>query len=568
MKITLLFLTVCLSLSTFVLSAQADLIQNEEHTSQLTEVMAVQGDWKILKTEWTSSDEKHFSDFVAAIGKSGCKNINQCLKGPANPYRSSDSPSARFSSDCADLPYVLRTYFAWKNGLPFGWVSSVEANPAVRADPSKPLDIRYSPNGNHVASRASVITRASATGEVKRANGYRILSDVLNSTSSAAFRVGAASESSSKPTDFYPIKLDRNSLHPGTAIYDPAGHVAVVYSVESDGRILFIDAHPDNSVTRGTYGKKFARSSPGHGAGFKNWRPMRLVGASPAGNGEWTGGKVVPFSNSELKDYSTVQFFGNEPDPKKAWNRGKFVIAGKAFDYYDYLRHVLSSGDLKYDPLNEYSLLLRGLCVDLKDRATSVELAVTRGIHLKEHPARLPLNIYGSAGEWEDYATPSRDARLKTSLKEARDRSLEFIALWKAGDASVVYSGADLAIDLRAVLEKESAACSFSYTKSNGKPSDPLSILDASARAFAMSFDPYHCPELRWGATRSEELATCGDGEVKRRWYGALGKLRNQIERTYDARMDFTLPEMLDPARGGALGVETPPVVDLAESLH
>ena len=65
-----------------------------------------------------------------------------------------------------------------------------------------------------------------------------------------------------------------------------------------------------------------------------------------------------------------------------------------------------------------------------------------------------------------------------------------------------------------------------------------------------MSFDPYHCPELRWGATDPAELSTCPDGDTKREWYDAEQNLRNQIDRTYDARMDFTLTELRTPGPG------------------
>ena len=53
----------------------------------------------------------------------------------------------KFRSDCADLPYVLRFYFAWKRGLPFGYVSAVEPRGPTR-------DFRYTATGNEAASRA------------------------------------------------------------------------------------------------------------------------------------------------------------------------------------------------------------------------------------------------------------------------------------------------------------------------------------------------------------------------------------------------------------------------------
>jgi hypothetical protein len=76
-----------------------------------------------------------------------------------------------------------------------------------------------------------------------------------------------------------------------------------------------------------------------------------------------------------------------------------------------------------------------------------------------------------------------------------------------------------------------------------------------------MSFDPYQCSERRWGATNPGELATCRDGPGKQAWYAAEQNLRDQIDRTYDARMDFTLDELKRPGPGK--GVAAPPNVDV-----
>ncbi len=64
-----------------------------------------------------------------------------------------------------------------------------------------------------------------------------------------------------------------------------------------------------------------------------------------------------------------------------------------------------------------------------------------------------------------------------------------------------------------------------------------LTYEDARRRLFAMSFDPYHCLERRWGDA-------CNDDPLKQAWYDAEQNLRNQIERTYDAHMGFTLDEL------------------------
>jgi hypothetical protein len=80
-------------------------------------------------------------------------------------------------------------------------------------------------------------------------------------------------------------------------------------------------------------------------------------------------------------------------------------------------------------------------------------------------------------------------------------------------------------------------------------------------RLFDLSFDPYHCPERRWGA-RGAEFETCTDDSEKDQWYSALRFLRYQAERTYDVRMDFALNELKPPMMAapeeGGLGVDGP----------
>src|ERR1700743_868388 len=75
---------------------------------------------------WSPEDEKGYGEFVEAIGESKCRFVNECLHDPANPFRASDPPGAVIDSDCADFPYVLRFYYAWKKGLPFSYESAAE----------------------------------------------------------------------------------------------------------------------------------------------------------------------------------------------------------------------------------------------------------------------------------------------------------------------------------------------------------------------------------------------------------------------------------------------------------
>ena len=85
-------------------------------------------------------------------------------------------------------------------------------------------------------------------------------------------------------------------------------------------------------------------------------------------------------------------------------------------------------------------------------------------------------------------------------------------------------------------------------------------------RLFLISFDPYHCVELRWGASTPAELASCHDSPDKFRWYRQERWLRYQWERQFEYRMDYSLDELTGPLPGA--GIAEPPDVDIEAYLN
>jgi hypothetical protein len=368
------------------------------------------------------------------------------------------------------------------------------------------------------------------------------------------------------PQDLYSPAITPKSIRPGTVIYDPNGHLATVYRVDPDGRIHYLDAHPDNALTRGFYDLRFVRASPGMGAGFKNWRPAVLVGATRQKDGSFAGGHVELPPNQALADFSVEQFLGNgtRPDDDRDWRNGTFTLGGQTLDYYDYVRARLAGGKLEFDPVKEVHDMVDSNCADLHYRADAVFLAIQAGLMNAPQPARLPPNIYGTEGDWETYSTPSRDARLKTAFKEVRDNAARFMTMYQQNDPRLKYKGQNLAIDLLTAYDREAAACKISYARTDGSVVS-FGYEDARKRLFLMSFDPYHCSERRWGASDPRELATCRDGAVKEAWYAAEQNLRNQIDRTYDVEMNFSLADL--NARVPGSGVAAPPDIDVRTYL-
>jgi hypothetical protein len=503
--------------------------------------------FRVMHDRWSDADERDYSDFISALGSADCSSIDRCLKSTANPFARTDPPDIYFRTDCADLPYVLRAYFAWKRGLPFSFIASVSPRGNTN-------DIRYTTAGNEIALRQDVLSGST--------EGPALLRRLTDEVSSAQYRLHPDMEG----TDYYPVRLDRKAMKPGTVLYDPNGHVAMIYKIEDDGRIFFMDAHPDNSLTRGTYGKKFVRSSPGMGAGFKNWRPIRLVGAVTTPDGTLTGGHVEFARNADLPDYSTEQYFGNGTRPAdREWASGSFMLQEQPVDYYDYVRAKMAGGSLSFEPIQEVRNMVRANCEDIRYRAEAIDLSIRAGIQNRPQPERLPGNIFGTEGDWEEYSTPSRDARLKTSFKELRDQVQRFVEWKNVGDGRIHYVGNNLPASLLAAYDDEASKCTITYLRSNGTPVQ-LGYEDVRRRMFDLSFDPYHCVERRWGATQPSELATCSDDATKAAWYGAEKFLRNQLDRTYDARMDFGLAE-LRTGPGPGKGVVLPPDIDVRTYL-
>jgi hypothetical protein len=501
--------------------------------------------WRILRTTWTARDEAGYEEFVRRIGESSCKTMHDCLTSPAaNPlYHATNPEGAVFYADCADLPYMLRGYYAWKNGLPFSYSTAVKPLGRTR-------DIRYTARGNRVIARRDIVGASSAP---------LALAKMVGTISSAHYRYPPKTKGPLLP-DHYPVKITPASIKPGTIIYDANGHVAVVYKVTPEGRIHYIDTHPDNSVSRSVYGKAFARASPAMGAGFKRWRPQNLVGATKQPDGRYVGGHIVLDEDDKIPDWSDEQFYGTETNPRKAWRAAKFVFKGQALGFHDFVRKRLAKAGFKYDPILETRTMVRSLCNDLKYRVDAVDLAIRAGIHLRPQPDRLPSNIYGADGDWEFYSTPSRDARLKTAFKELRDEIARFLDLEAQDGEDLAYSGENLRRDLRHIYSKETQACTITYQRSDGSK-QTLSFEEIKERLFKLSFDPYHCVERRWGADQAEELAMCSDGRRKQLWYAAEQRLRNQLDRTYDVVMGFSLSELERKVPGS--GVDARPDVDV-----
>ena len=515
--------------------------------------------WQVKNLTWTKSYEKSYEEFITAIGKAKqagvCHTTAACIKSPiANPYYYNLNPAELNSvfSDCADLPYILRAYFSWMNDLPFSYPVDLTQAPLKSAEAEalnaqlndlyaeldragffkkqiikrkiKDLrkriyggsgtDIRYNSGGNKIVNKVYI-----KNGD----NINRVLVDVANSISTASFRTDAANNNTEKNfRDTYPVAITKAAIKPGTVLYDPNGHIAVVFEVTKNGKVHLIDAHPDNSLTAITYGEKFSQTNVEIGGGFSNWRPFSIE-----------SGTVEATPNEKLADYSLEQFERKKP----------FEFNNVAMSFHEYVRNKLSDGALIYYPIIELTELINEICHDVKERDMAVNASLDAGLQKIAHPSVLPSNIYGTDGDWESFSSPSRDARLKASIREGRQLMFKVIKGHRDGDKNVQYDGVDLESELRNTYSAETNKCIIEIKKTDGsvQTMNLNSILD---NIFKLSFDPYHCVELRWGLTDAESLKSCNQNKDKLDWYNAEQGLRNLIDRDYSVKMDYSAKEL------------------------
>jgi hypothetical protein len=433
-----------------------------------------------------------------------------------------DSMGMIVRPDCADLPYFLRAYFAFKMGLPFGYtkctrggagegpkchawwnIQNLEPPPAPEPPPEQRIASpavmeMFRPAAAMPApvppTAAPPTNRLAALKRLGLAAGFGeyLRSAVADGVHSGSGRTALSDDN----TDYYPVPLKEETLRPGTVYVDPYGHVLVVarrvsQSEDAAGLFLAVDAQPDGTVARKRFWRGnflFAQDPALGGPGFKRFRP------------------IVRDKNGGLRRLTNAEIAKDPQYGDFSLDQAQVSIEG----FYDRMDDVMSPAPL--DPLRAIKEAIAALEEQVKARVTSVENGrkfQTSGrsdATMPDGPA-----IFETTGAWEDFATPARDLRLLIAIDVVRTfpdrvvRRPERYAMPK--DKSV----ADVKAELEGVLGSELSARKFSYTRSDGS-AWTLALKDVLDRAgeLEMAYNLNDCVELRWGApAKSEEASTC-----------------------------------------------------------
>jgi hypothetical protein len=398
--------------------------------------------------------------------------------------------------DCADLPYFLRAYFAFKMGLPFGF-SKCSRGSAKRA-PYCPqwFSIQNAEAARHVRQTAPDAAAAPSPPALSRlglapafGEFTRLLADSVHSGSGRTL-------GNDNNTDYYPVALTQQTLRPGTVYADPYGHILMIVrrlpqTDRSAGVILAVDGQPDGTVARKRFWRGnflFAQDPVLGGPGFKRFRPVVLG----------TDGVLRRLSNAQIEKNPHYADFSLE--------QAKLGVE----DFYDRMDDVMSPSPL--NPLQAMMEAVTALDEQVKTRVNSVENG-RKYQNNNRGEANMPNGpaIFETTGPWEDFSTPSRDLRLLIAIDVVRlfpDRVARRPERYAMPQGK---SAVDVKAELQRVLAAELASRKFTYTRSDGSPWT-LALKDVIDRMvdLEMAYNPNDCVETRWAApARSAEASTC-----------------------------------------------------------
>jgi hypothetical protein len=382
--------------------------------------------------------------------------------------------------DCADLPYSLRAYFAWKLGLPFAY--------------------RQCSRGRPGTPPACAILQTNLMARDAQDDFEAFDAFVNRRVRSGVHSATGRTHPEDPDTDLYPVALERSALPPGTVYADPYGHVLIVtkwFPQGSDpadyGILMAAEAQPDGTVGRRRFFRGsflFDPSTTDAGAGFKQFRPLSY---------ERKTNELIALDNEALKQSDVFARFS------------MMQYEGSKDDFYDRMDELINPAPL--DPHVRLTSLLDALDESAHRRVLAVDNGEQYMAQNGQRPIAMPHghDIFETTGPWEDYATPSRDMRLLIAIDSVLDLPAQIERAPKLFRLAEGTTAKQAAAAIQAELARELAARKFSYTKSDGR-AQALSLADVVARSAAieLGYNPNDCVELRWGAAEgSDELASC-----------------------------------------------------------
>lgn len=469
-----------------------------------------------VRYEWDRSYENLYSAWIMQLFHSppeerpSWRALHEVLRDPERNWLynrlgiDEDGPdpddAIRATPDCADTPYFLRAYFAWKMRLLFTFSACTRGRGGT-APTCREMRSNLDPPLEGMEAAGIEVPDAGIEAVREWIPETVAFNAFLNRIVAGTVQSGCGRTlPDDNRSDLYSLELTREAIRPGTIFVDPYGHLLVVVQWEEQegdvaGMLFAIDGHPDNSIGR----KRFWRGaflfvddlSWGAG-GFKAFRPVFVRRRS----GE---NRIHRLTNAEISAHADWGRFSSE----------QYSLGTDGF--YERMDRVINPNPM--NPNTAQGATLAAFYELVQERVDSViageEYMAGRSYREIEMPEGAA--IFETSGAWEDYSTPARDLRLLIAMDLVSGYPNRVVA---HPDAFAIPPGeapTEVAAGMRRAAAEYLGSHYITYTRSNGRE-QRLSLSQVLERQvdMEMGYNPNDCIEIRWGApTGSEERSSC-----------------------------------------------------------
>src|SRR5262249_972147 len=207
-----------------------------------------------LRNDWNRASENLFSAWIEKLfddpldAEPSWPALPEVVRDPTrnflfNHLVPNEDAKIYVGPDCADLPYTLRAYFAYKMGLPYGfskcsrggggraptcqqWFSLQNAEEA-KPPPPPPVAAPIPPAVSGYFGYSSAPAPLAQPGP-KRTGPARSFAELVQIVSDSVHSGSGRTALADNNTDYYPVSLSADTLRPGTVYADPYGHILMI----------------------------------------------------------------------------------------------------------------------------------------------------------------------------------------------------------------------------------------------------------------------------------------------------------------------------------------------------
>lgn len=373
---------------------------------------------------WEASNtwsEKEESDFAAWVRKLPMNFLNA---GSGSKY-------GAISTDCADAAYTLRAIYAFEHDLPVAFNDDPTlSNDTTKFDSESDPVVRFKRFLRHLANQTNTRTLVK---------------------------------------DTYPVAIDRAHLRAGVLYLNPEPSSAEIKAnkipmADRSGHVYYVQDVLENGMIR-----YFSSTVP---AMVRDLQPrIDIVFAPFQTNGGFRAWKRPGVDDEEQPGFSLQQFH------LAKWHANDFEDRDGLWERWQAeVRARLAKRDVT--PKEEFEAKLFNVQGYIKERVNLVNMSWAR--YQKKYSGRGCM----SAGDYDDYSTPSRDVKIQNELVDLKTAAQHYLSS----------DGMDTSEGLTNLFAQHKFAIG------NGESVDLNEIWEAFMTNTVLAIsEPEHSPAVRWG---------------------------------------------------------------------